>query len=93
MEWYYIAPGKPQQNAFAESFIGRLRNECLNETLFVSLAHARAELMRWKNDYNTSGRTSGIGNVPPAIYATLSAPVAQPSPTGSNSERTLVSSG
>ena len=31
--WHYIAPGKPQQNAFAESFIGRLRDECLNETL------------------------------------------------------------
>ena len=35
VEWHYIAPGKPQQNAFAESFIGRLRDECLNETLFT----------------------------------------------------------
>jgi putative transposase len=41
IDWHYIAPGKPQQNAFAESFIGRLRDECLNETLFSSLAHAR----------------------------------------------------
>ena len=40
VEWHYIAPGKPQQNAFAESFFGRLRNECLNETLFTSLVHA-----------------------------------------------------
>ena len=39
--WHYIAPGKPQQNAFVESFIGRLRDEMLNETLFRSLAHAR----------------------------------------------------
>ncbi len=39
-----MAPGKPQQNAFAESFISRLRDECLNETLFTSLAHARAVL-------------------------------------------------
>jgi putative transposase len=39
--WHYIAPGKPQQNAFAESFIGRLRDECLNETLFTSLQQAR----------------------------------------------------
>ena len=38
--WHYIAPGKPVQNAFAESFIGRLRDELLNETLFRSLAHA-----------------------------------------------------
>jgi putative transposase len=43
--WHDIAPGKPQQNAFAESFIGRLRDECLNETLFTSLRHARAVLM------------------------------------------------
>ena len=39
-----MAPGKPQQNAFAESFISRLRDECMNETLFTSLAHARAVL-------------------------------------------------
>jgi putative transposase len=40
--WHYIEPGKPVQNAFAESFIGRLRDELLNETLFRSLPHARA---------------------------------------------------
>jgi transposase InsO family protein len=39
VNWQYIAPGKPVQNAFAESFIGRLRDELLNETLFRSLAH------------------------------------------------------
>ena len=49
VEWHYIAPGKPQQNAFAESFIGRLRGECLNETLFSSLVHARAVLARDRN--------------------------------------------
>ena len=38
VDWHYIAPGKPQQNAFVESFIGRLRDECLNETLFVIAA-------------------------------------------------------
>ena len=52
VEWHYIAPGKPQQNAFVESFNGRLRDECLNETLFTSLAHARAVLARWQTDYN-----------------------------------------
>jgi transposase InsO family protein len=50
--WHYIAPGKPQQNAFAESFIGRLRDECLNETLFTSLRQARAVLAVWQRDYN-----------------------------------------
>lgn len=46
-----IAPGKPQQNAFAESFIGRLRDECLNETLFTP-PQARAVLAAWQRDYN-----------------------------------------
>ena len=41
--WHYIAPGKPMQNAFIESFNGRLRDELLNETLFTSLAHAQAK--------------------------------------------------
>jgi putative transposase len=48
--WHYIAPGKPQQNAFIESFIGRLRDECLNETLFSSLSQARAVLASWQED-------------------------------------------
>jgi putative transposase len=42
--WHYIAPGKPMQNAFIESFNGRLRDELLNETLFTSLAQARVAL-------------------------------------------------
>lgn len=50
VEWHYIAPGKPTQNAFVESFNGRIRDECLNETLFSSLPHARAVLAAWKND-------------------------------------------
>lgn len=44
VEWHYIAPGKPMQNGFVESFNGRLRDECLNETLFAALGHARAVL-------------------------------------------------
>ncbi len=66
IEWHYIAPGKPTQNAFVESFNGRLRDELLNETLFSSLAHARAALADWKDDYNTVRPHSAIGNLPPA---------------------------
>jgi putative transposase len=73
VEWHYIAPGKPQQNAFIESFIGRLRDELLNETLFTSLAHVREALMIWKNDYNLVRPHSAIGNLAPSIYAELSA--------------------
>jgi putative transposase len=52
VEWHYIAPGKPMQNAFIESFNGRLRDELLNETLFTSLAQARVGLGCWRADYN-----------------------------------------
>jgi transposase InsO family protein len=41
VEWHYIAPGKPMQNGYVESFNGRMRDELLNETLFLSLPHAR----------------------------------------------------
>jgi putative transposase len=73
IEWHYIAPGKPQQNAFAESFFGRLRDECLNESLFESLAGARQTLERWRIDYNTVRPHSALGNVPPAAYANVNA--------------------
>jgi hypothetical protein len=53
VEWPYIAPAKPQQNAFFESVNGRLFDELLNEMLFVSLAHARKILAIWKDDYIT----------------------------------------
>jgi putative transposase len=51
--WHYIAPGKPMQNAFIESFNGRLRDELLNEEIFGSLADARRKLAIWRYDYNT----------------------------------------
>lgn len=69
VEWHYIAPGKPQQNAFAESFIGRLRDECLNETLFSSLAQARSVLSAWRDDYNRRRPHSALGNAAPEEFA------------------------
>jgi putative transposase len=74
VEWHYIAPGKPQQNAFIESFNGRLRDELLNETLFTSLKHVREALATWMEDYNTVRPHSSLGNLPPADYAKRSAP-------------------
>lgn len=49
-EWHYIAPGKPQQNGFVESFNGCLRDECLNEHLFPTLAAARRIIEAWLAD-------------------------------------------
>ena len=87
VDWHYIAPGKPQQNAFVESFNGRLRDELLNETLFTSLSHVREALAIWRIDYNTVRPHSRLGNLPPGEYARLC--VAPPSHTGSNEARTL----
>ena len=70
LDWRYIAPGKPTQNAFADSFQGRLRDECLNEHLFFSMNHARAVVAGWVEDFNTARPHSAIGSMTPAAYAT-----------------------
>jgi putative transposase len=76
--WHYIAPGKPTQNAFIESFNGRLRDELLNETLFRSLPHARATLDAWRRDYNAERPHSRLGWLTPIAYAAcLQAPSSQ----------------
>ena len=53
VEWHYIAPGKPMQNGFVESFNGRMRDELLNESLFLDLDQARHLIAAWVADYNT----------------------------------------
>jgi putative transposase len=73
IEWHYIAPGKPQQNAFIESFNGRLRDELLNETLFTTLPQARVMLAQWKHDYNTQRPHSGLGWLTPSEFANRNA--------------------
>jgi putative transposase len=73
VNWHYIAPGKPVQNALVESFIGRLRDELLNETLFRSLAHTRVALDAWRADYNTDRPHSRLGWMSPAGYAAITA--------------------
>jgi len=50
--WHYIQPGKPVQNAFIESFNSKLRDECLNEHVFLSLGEAREIITAWRLDYN-----------------------------------------
>ncbi len=70
--WHYIAPGKPMQNGFVESFNGRLRDECLNEHLFSSYAQARQIINRWKNDYNTQRPHTSLKGLTPIEFATRS---------------------
>ena len=74
VERHYIAPGKPTQNAFIESFNGRLRDELLNETLFSSLSHARAMLNIWRADYNGSRPHSQLGWRTPTEFASTFTP-------------------
>ena len=69
IEWHYIAPGKPMQNGFIESFNGSFRDECLNETLFSSPAQARAAISTWKEDYNANRPHSSLGNITPNEFA------------------------
>lgn len=69
VEWHCIAPVKPMQNGLVECFNGRLRDECLNEPLFTSLAHARCVLAAWRHDYNTARPHSKLGGKTPAEIA------------------------
>ncbi len=64
-----IEPGKPNQNAYIESFNGRLRDECLNEHWFVSLAHAQQIIEGWRREYNEERPKKGLGGLTPAAYA------------------------
>ncbi|ALS96043.1 hypothetical protein ADT26_17160 [Xanthomonas oryzae] len=64
-----IQPGKPNQNAYVESFNGRLREECLNEHWFPTLLHARTEIERWSREYNEHRPKKAIGAMTPATYA------------------------
>ncbi|QBI14042.1 IS3 family transposase [Xanthomonas oryzae pv. oryzae] len=64
-----IQPGKPNQNAYVESFNGRLREECLNEHWFPTLLHARTEIERWRREYNEDRPKKAIGAMTPATYA------------------------
>jgi putative transposase len=69
VNWHFIAPGKPMQNGFCESFNGRMRDELLNESLFFGLDHARIKLSAWVDDYNERRPHSALRYIPPAIYA------------------------
>jgi putative transposase len=69
VDWHYIAPGKPMQNAFIESFNGRLRDELLNETLFSTLNQARVALSTWRADYNEARPHSKLSWQTPLAFA------------------------
>jgi putative transposase len=106
--WHFIAPGKPMQNGFCESFNGRMRDELLNESLFLGLSHARDMIAGWVDDYNQRRPHSALAYETPAAYAAnLTAtgdrlrnpdqlrrsPVAPPQPQGLQNSSALVATG
>lgn len=108
MQWHYIAPGQPMQNGFVESFNGRMRDELLNETVFTSMAQARAVIAAWITDYNTTrphsalgyqtpaahaARLKAMGPVSPPLRGSETGPIAQTAPHGVTSAGTLLSAG
>jgi transposase InsO family protein len=108
VDWHFIAPGKPIQNAFVESFNGRMRDELLNETLFFDLDDARTKIAVWVADYNGDRPHSSLKYLTPAAYAaTFTAtgdrlrnpdqlrrsPVAPPAPLGVQNLETLTATG
>jgi len=108
VDWHFIAPGKPMQNGFIESFNGRMRDELLNETLFFDLDDARAKIAVWVADYNLRRPHSSLKYLTPAAYAAhltatadrLRNPdqlrrssVASPAPLGVQTSETLTAAG
>ena len=69
VQFRFIQPGKPVQNAFIESFNGKCRDECLNEHLFTSIEEARRCLDHWRLDYNRVRPHSSLGNLTPEAFA------------------------
>src|SRR5260221_6014522 len=108
VDWHFIAPGKPMQNGFCESFNGRMRDELLNESLFFGLDHARIKIADWADDYNEQRPHSALGYLTPAAYAAnLTAPcdrlrnpdqlrrspVAHTAPHGASTAEALIAAG
>ena len=108
IDWHYIAPGKPMQNGFCESFNGRMRDELLNESLFFGLDHARRIIGAWVDDYNSARPHSSLGYRTPAAYAAAlnatgdrlrnpdqlrRSPVAHTAPQGVSTAETLTATG
>jgi putative transposase len=65
----FIQPGKPVQNAYIESFNGKLRDECLNENVFIDLKDARNKIEAWRRDYNSIRPHSSLNNLTPEEFA------------------------
>jgi putative transposase len=73
VDWHFIEPGKPIENAYIESFNARFRDECLNENWFTSLPDARQKIEEWRKDYNQRRPHSALGYRTPEEFAQATA--------------------
>jgi putative transposase len=87
LDWHYIEPGKPVQNAFIESFNSRLRDECLNEHVFLTLAEARQTIEAWRYDYNHLRPHGSLGALTPTEFAMLKQQELQPAEEAEKPDR------
>ncbi len=71
VDWHFIEPGKPIENAYVESFNARFRDECLNENWFTGLADARQKIEAWRQDYNRHRPHSSLGYRTPEEFAAM----------------------
>src|ERR1700712_5467728 len=71
IELRHIQPGKPMQNAYVESFNGRLRDECLNAFWFLNIADARWKIETWRNEYNAERPHSALAYRTPAEFSRI----------------------
>jgi hypothetical protein len=83
----FIRPGKPAENAYIESFNGRFRDECLSEHGFLTTAHGRQVIERWRIEYNTERPHSSLGDLTPEEYARSCRPSALLPPFGRETGR------
>lgn len=68
VQLHFIRPGKPVENAYIESFNGRIRDECLNANIFYNLKEAKEVIEKWRDEYNNWRPHSALGNLTPIEY-------------------------
>jgi len=78
VELDFSRPGKPMDNGLIEAFNGRLRQECLNESWFLSLNDAREKVETWRQEYNRERPHGALGNLAPLEYASMVARAENP---------------
>ena len=71
VDWWYIRPGKPVENAYVESFHSRLRDECLSARWFLDVPDARGQIEAWRRDYNEVRPHTRLDGRTPAEFTAL----------------------